>query len=244
MSAPSRQEERSDAFLLRAIDYRDADKIVTLLTEEHGKVGALARGARRSRKRFGGGLEPCHRLAVSFTFGRGELATLKEARVREAYPGLLTSLQRIQAAGRGLELVRRLCPEREPMPRLFEAVARYHAALAASDAPDDVALAFRARALALVGLAPGLDACGVSGAPCPPGQAALFDPERGTIVARAHGGGPLLVSGPTRALLKQAMGEGWTELEGWDDRARKQADELLLALLRAHVGEPRARRER
>src|SRR5262249_59649646 len=48
----------SEAILLGAVAYGDADRVVTLMTRSHGKVGAMARGARKSRNRFGGALGP------------------------------------------------------------------------------------------------------------------------------------------------------------------------------------------
>lgn len=59
-----RQVVASDALLLRASDYRDADRIVTLFTRELGKVSAIARAAKSSRRRFAGALEPDRKSVV------------------------------------------------------------------------------------------------------------------------------------------------------------------------------------
>jgi len=229
----SRQRQETEAYLLRSVDYRDADRILTLLTRDHGRVSALARSARRSRKRFGGSLEPFHLLRVGIRFGRGDLATLEDSTVVRDFPGVLKKLDRIRAAGRAFELLRKLLPESASEDRVFDAATRFLEVLAESDDPEQVELELLARTLALVGFAPELEVCAISGVRCPEGQAALFDPERGGIVSRAHGGGPFLLGGRARALLAAAMrGELGNE---WSSQAHQQAREALDAHLGAHV---------
>ena len=233
----SRKTERTQAFVLKATDYRDADRIITLLTRRFGRLSAIARSARRSRKRFGGRLEACMQLDVGLQFGRGDLATLTDANVLDAHLGILESLPRMRAAGAGLEPVRLVAPERAEDERLFDTLADYLAwveKLAGEDA-SSATLSFSARALALAGLTPGLDACGVTGRRCPEGQAALFDPVRGTIVSREAGGGPLLLSAPTRSALTVSLSGAWREAR-FDAPARKQAADALWSFVTAHVG--------
>jgi len=233
----SRKTERTEAFVLKATDYRDADRIVTLLTRRFGRMSAIARSARRSRKRFGGRLEPCMQLDVGLQLGRGDLATLTDANVLHAHLGILQALPRMRAAGAGLELVRLVAPDGAEDARLFATVADY-LALVESLVPDDASsatLAFSARALALAGLTPGLDECGVSGRRCPAGQSALFDPTRGTIVSQEAGGGPILLAGSTRAALTQSLSSDWREAR-FGSRERKEAAEALWAFVAAHMG--------
>ena len=59
------------AIVLRTVDYGESDRVVTLLTAERGKLAAFARGARASRRRFGGALEPFTLLAVEARERRG-----------------------------------------------------------------------------------------------------------------------------------------------------------------------------
>ena len=78
-----RSERRtSDALVLRLVDYRESDRIVTLFTQELGVLGAIARGARSSRRRFAGALEPYAIVRVELTQTRSELWTLEAARMR------------------------------------------------------------------------------------------------------------------------------------------------------------------
>ncbi len=227
--------EAAHAFLLRAIDYRDADRIVTLMTREHGRLGAIARGARRSRRRFAGTLEPCMKLRVELAFGRGELATLKESTVVRAFPKVLDRLDRIRAGGAALEFTRAIAPEREPEPDLFDSLEMFFEAIGESEDPGMQTLAFSAHALAIIGLTPGLERCGVSGQPCPAGRPALFDPTRGTIVSRLHGGGSVRLEATTRQALITCFGPAWAGVR-WTESGRTAAAEALTAFVDAHLG--------
>jgi DNA repair protein RecO (recombination protein O) len=237
-------ELRDEAFLLRAVDYRDHDRIVTLLTREHGAIGVMARGARRSRKRFGGALEPFQRLAITWKPGRG-LGTLAEAVVRRSHPALLGSLAKLRVAGEGTAFVRTLCAEGQAEPVVFDELDRFFAHLGAatetSGSPPEVrnvaalALAFRMRLLGLFGASPELEVCGVSGLPCPDDRPAYFDPTRGTLVSRRHGGGPFLLGASTRARLREAASEDWAEV-AFSTEELEEATPAIDAFVREHVG--------
>lgn len=184
----------------------ESDRIVTLLTDRHGRVGAIARGARASRRRFGGALEPFALLHVGLSFGAGELAWLSEARIVRAFPRLLGDFDAMREAGRVLELVRRIAPRRQAEPRLLDCVVSTFERL--ETGPDPTVYATAAlRAFAAVGTPPRLDRC-VACAKMPmAGQAALFDPKRGGLVCRRCGGGPLRLSAAARAWMT-AVSEG------------------------------------
>jgi len=223
------------AVLLRAVDYRDADRILTFYSRDRGRVAAIARGARRSRKRFGGALEPFCVVDLVFSEGRGDLATLKEATVTRAFPGVLTSLAGMREGGAALDLVRRITREDDAEPRLFDDVVALFEALGERErSPEDLRIAFTIRALGLVGMAPELEVCALSGVRCPPGQSAFFDPARGAIVRQALGGRGVLVSGPARASMIHAQGSDWATAR-FDERQRDDARRLLSAFLAAQL---------
>ena len=161
--------EVHDALLLRAVDYRDADRIVTLLTRDSGKRSAVARGARRSRKRFGGGLEPCCVVRVELGPSRGELWTLSRAAPLRVFPALVADLRKIALAGACLGFVREVTVVGEPVPALFDAIVRLFERLSEGPASGALLVAFEAHALGALGHAPLLDRCGRCGrAPAPP----------------------------------------------------------------------------
>ncbi|MBP7681913.1 MAG: DNA repair protein RecO, partial [Deltaproteobacteria bacterium] len=162
------------AVVLRVVDYRESDRIVTLFTEQHGKVSAMARAARRSQKRFAGGLESLCVVEVTLDPGRGELETLREARPVLPCLALLTSLPRIEAAGAGLELLRATLAERQPEPEVFALTVDFLLALDAGHPPATRLLQFQLDVLDLLGFSPELEQCGVCGKVAPEDRVALF----------------------------------------------------------------------
>ncbi len=201
-----------NAVVLRSVDFGEADRILTLLTDRHGRIAVIARGARRSQKRFAGALEPFAILEASVALGAGEVSRLAEARVLRAFPHLLGSLEAMREAGRTLELIRKVSPQREGEPRLLEAVERLFEELDARAARGvSVQGAYcrcALRALAIVGLAPRLSACVGCGLAPEPRQSALFDPQRGGIACRACGGGPIKLPARARQWMIACVGEG------------------------------------
>lgn len=221
--------------VLRSVDYGDADRILTLLTERWGRIAVMARGARRSQRRFAGALEPFAILEATVALGTGDVARLTEARLLRAFPRLLGSLAGMREAGRALELVRRVAPQREGEPRLLAVVERLFEELdtATPEAPAVGGAHARAavRALAVVGLAPRLDLCVGCGRAPETRQSALFDPVRGGIVCRACGGGPLKLSARARRWLSIAS----TDADPGPLQDRGEVEAVLEAFAERHA---------
>jgi DNA repair protein RecO (recombination protein O) len=186
------------AFVLRAVDLRESDRLLTLLTRDLGKVSAVARGVRASRKRFGGALEPFALVEVVLGRGRGRegLFSLSEASLIEAHAGLASDLERLGAAALVIELAREVIPDHEPDARLFDVVAEALGLLSRASGIATRALAISAalRVLACAGLALSASRCNACGRPVPPGRKAHFDPRRGGIVCTPCGAGPILLT--------------------------------------------------
>lgn len=232
------QTERTAAVLLRSIAYGESDRIVTLLTESRGKLALMARGARRSARRFSGALEPYTLIEAEIALGRGDVGRLAEARVIRVFPGVLADLTKMSVAASGLELVRESIGERdEPDPRLLPTVVRFFEIVERSSA-EEVAIAFEARLLAITGLSPNLESCGRCGRAAPVGKAALFDPVGGALSCRACGGGPMKLSGGLRATLLRAGGREWdaVALEPLSEVDRIAARRAMGAFLERHLG--------
>jgi DNA repair protein RecO (recombination protein O) len=224
---------RSPAVVLARVDYGEADRVVTLFTESHGKLAALARSARKSKRRFGAALEPFGVLEATFAPGRGSLASLREATCLRSFPRLIGRLPAMQAASSAIERARALLPERSPDARTFEAFVRLFEALEASEGVErDLAVAFELRVLGLSGLAPRLDACAVCGKPRG-GRGGAFAAAQGGLVCQADGGGPLVLSGSTLDAMQAALGARWTDVRfGADVDA---ADEAVSSFVDWHV---------
>jgi DNA repair protein RecO (recombination protein O) len=226
------------ALLVRRVAYGESDLILTLLTEQVGKVSALARGARRSQRRFGGALEPMHTLRVTLEERTtSELYVLREASIEQARSGLTSSLEALDAAGRALTWLARACVAKTPEPLAWAAIADFLDALDApsSERPPRLQLAeFGLRLLHALGWALDFEHCVRCGKTCEPGQAAFADAAQGGLVCRACGGARQRLDGPLRSRLAALMRAQHNALLEADVDA---ALSLVDSALRAHVGE-------
>ena len=230
MSARVRQ---SRALLLRSVDYRDADRVVTLLTEDFGKLSALARGARKSRRRFGGTLQPYVVFNAQLRAGRGELENLEHVSVDRSFLNILRSLDAIGAAGAALASIRERLPDHEPEREVFRAAVGFLEALDGGSPPTESLITLQIRMLARLGFAPTLDQCVGCGKAPPSESAAELDPALGGLVCRACGGGPTLLSAGARrrwVALESTVGFSG---ERWPDKERDQLRQAL-AMLDGH----------
>ncbi|MBR2980116.1 MAG: DNA repair protein RecO [Myxococcaceae bacterium] len=161
------------AILLSRVDFGESDRILTLLTEEKGKLSAFARGARKSRRRFAGVLEPFSLIQVSLRSSRGALHQLDEAALIDGFDGLRRDLGAMARAAYACELTREICRESAASAEFFSLLRAFLGGRA-----DSVELMrFELGALSLSGLRPSLDCCVVCGASG--GGEVRFDPEHG-----------------------------------------------------------------
>ncbi|MGH2923343.1 MAG: DNA repair protein RecO [Solirubrobacterales bacterium] len=153
---------KTEAVVLRSIRYGEADRIVHLYSATRGKIGAIAKGSRRPKSRFGGRLEPFFRLNLVLYEGRGELATVTGASTVEGHARLRGDGAALQAAGRGCDTLLRMFDTGDPNPAAYNLLCNYLGLLdedpgAASDA--GTALAFRLKLALAAGFAPELGSC-------------------------------------------------------------------------------------
>jgi DNA repair protein RecO (recombination protein O) len=175
-----------EALVLSTLDYGEADRLVTLLTRERGKLTAFAAGARKSRRRFAGALEPYMRLRVQLVETRGSTVRLDSADILAGYYSARADLSLIARALYAVELCRELTREHEPHPELFELLEGYLRRLDAKEAGPTSLLAFELAALAQAGLMPRFDTCALCGGS--PGERPRFDQSHGGAVCEACSG--------------------------------------------------------
>jgi DNA repair protein RecO (recombination protein O) len=242
----------TDAIVVRVVDYGESDRVATLLTRAVGKVSALARGARRSRKRFGGALEPFGAGQAVLSERRGELWALESFDARRGFPRLALDVAKVAHAAYLCELARELVPEHAPDERIFALVEEALSLLDGGEPHPSLLRAFELKLLDAVGLQPALDTCVSCGDAVPaagegePGRGELVDVRRGGVVCARCAAGEAsvrptarLVSGEARRALIAA---GRAPL----DRARaidwgagaEAARDLLQALLAEHLPRP------
>lgn len=234
-------EGRDVALLLRAVDYGEADRVVTFFTRGLGKVTAFARAARKSQKRFGGALEPFHRLAIRYRDRRGELVSLVSASVERARPGIPADLDRIARAAYVTELVAEATRERAPHPELFDLLDAGLEVLSSVELRGATAggwlAAFELKLLALAGYRPDLAAC----ADCGDAGAGRyrFVPDRGVLCCmRCAGGHGIAVSAGTVRLLEASLEHALDRLErfAFSPSQVDEARRLLGPFIRVQLG--------
>lgn len=201
---------RVDALVLRSIAYGEADAVVHLLVRGRGRVSAFARGARTSRKRFGGALEPFQRVEALLAEREGqELWALREARVVEGHGRLREDLHRIAHAGYAAELIHDLTRAGQPADGLFALLEDFLTRLESGAATSARLRALELLALEAAGFAPELAACARCGSAVPPGRAG-FDPDAGGILCPrcARASRSLALTHGARAALWQLRSGG------------------------------------
>jgi DNA repair protein RecO (recombination protein O) len=158
------RKTETEAIVLRLTDYGEADRIVSLFTLEQGKLQGIARGAKRSRKRFAGALEPFAHLKLQLQLHQGAgLANLLSADIVGIFPGIRGDLTKIGSAAYACELVERLTPDAEANPRLFRLLYCYLEVLdSAPPSPSDRRF-FSVNLLKILGYQPELEVRGLSG---------------------------------------------------------------------------------
>jgi DNA repair protein RecO (recombination protein O) len=231
----------SEALVVRTVDVGESDVIATLITEQAGKVSAVVRGARRGSRRIGGALEPVHTIAVLLDDRGAELTTWKEGRIVRTRPGVVGSLDALEAAGVGLRWARHSFPPRTPEPEGWRVLVELLDVLDAGQGSPRTELARAGlRMLAAVGYALDLERCVACGRPCPDDRPACIDPGRGGLVCRACGGASTVLPPDVRARARELAaapaGDGAGPVT---DAGRERAEAILRLVDRAmatHAG--------
>ena len=227
--------------LLSKVDYRESDWIVTLFTEQRGRVSAFARGARRSKKRFGGVLEPIHTLTLALDERpTSELMVLREASIEVPRIRLVARLETLEAAGRALGWVRDSTPPHHSEPLVYASITALLDRLndTGTDREPRLFLAeFGFHLLSALGFGIDFRGCVRCGRPCAEGRAATVDARKGGLVCRACGGASRRLEGAVRERFAHACDGAAGVLEPGDaDVALPLIDQAL----HAHMGvEPR-----
>lgn len=194
---------RDTAVVLRTYKLGESDRIVVLLTENHGKVRAVARGVRKTRSRFGGRLEPLSHVSLLLSKGR-DLDHVSQAESVESLRHLLDDLDVATQGLAMVEAIDQLAPDREPVPHLYRMLVGALRTLAAGRSPL-VVPAFYWKLLAVEGVRPELDVCVGCGEADDLVQLVAFDFDDGGMRCRGcRRGTP--VSAGALLLMRQILG--------------------------------------
>ena len=233
--------------MLRSIRYAEADRVLHLYSATHGRINAIAKGARRPRSRFGGRLEPFFRLDLVLYQGRGELATVTAAHTVDGYPSLRESGPALTAAARACDAVLRLLDAAEANQPAYNLLCRYLSLLDGSEegsgsypavpeldgaAGHATALAFRLKLALAAGFAPELASCarcgevdGLSG----------FSGAAGGVVCGACERDGFELSKDAHSFMVEALGSPLAAAPPGSARALRQAERAVSETLEHHA---------
>ena len=208
----------------------EADRIVTLMTEGHGRVRAVAKGIRRTTSKFGSRLEPTTHVAVQLYVGR-ELDTITQAETIAHMPNMRDDLHRFGRANVMLETVDQVSPEKEPNPPLYRMLVGALTELDTADAPLVLA-GFLLKLLALEGFQPQLDMCVACGTT---DDLVAFDIDDGGLRCRNDRRG-IALDPDAIALMRQMLGgELAVALREPPSAATAEAEAVAIGLVEHHI---------
>jgi DNA repair protein RecO (recombination protein O) len=225
---------KTEAIVLRSIRLGDADRVLHLYTPGRGRLGAVAKGARRMRSRLGGRLEPTARVRLVLHEGRGELCTVAQVDTLAAHAALRERRTSLERATEACEAVLRLLDVQESNPPAYNLLCNQLALLdaEAAAASRSRALAFRLKLLLAAGFAPELAGCASCGAREGLGA---FSPGAGGVVCAACEPGSFPLGEEAHAFLVEALARPLADAPTATDRALSQVDRAVAETAEYHA---------
>lgn len=228
---------KTEAVVLRSIRYGEADRIVHLYSAARGRIGAIAKGSRRPKSRFGGRLEPFFRLNLILHEGRGELFTVTSVSTVDGYPRLRASGPALAAAARACDAVLRLLDAAEPNQPAYNLLCRYLAMLddpsTGGQAADlSTALAFRLKLALAAGFSPELASCASCGEA---DHLTGFSGAAGGVVCAACEAGSFPLSPQAHRFMVEAIGKPLAEAPSAEGGDLHQAERAVNETLEYHA---------
>jgi DNA repair protein RecO (recombination protein O) len=226
---------RDEGVVLRTQKLGEADRIITLLTREHGRVRAVGKGVRRTKSKFGARLEPFSHVDLQLYVGRS-LDIVQQAESIAAYgDAVVGDYSRYTAGTAMLETAERLTvEEKEPAVQQFLLLVGGLRALAGGlHSPGLVLDAFLLRSLAVAGYAASFEDCARCGRP---GPHTWFNiAAGGAVCSTCRPPGSATPARETLTLLAALLTGDWEVADASDPRHRREASGLVAAYLQWHL---------
>jgi DNA repair protein RecO (recombination protein O) len=241
LSAMAGRTYKTEAIVLRSLRFSEADRILHLYTEEKGRLGAIAKGVRKTKSRFGARLEPLSHVELMLHEGAGELQTITGVELLRSHHATREDNYRLNIGLIGAEAMLRLFGEPERNERAFGALARFLDLLdetpraESRPATDPLALSFQLKLLWLAGYLPHLTSCVECGAT---GDLAAFSPRAGGAVCTVHGTGALRLSPEGIAGVERLLSTPLADAPAAElgERARRDALAVVTSTYEEHGG--------
>jgi DNA repair protein RecO (recombination protein O) len=201
--------EKASAIVIRTVEFSETSLVVTLFTREFGKIGALAKGARRLKGPFESALDLLCLCRIVFLHKSSDaLDLLTEAKLLRRFRPAGHDLSGLYAGYYVAELLGELTDEDDPHPELFDLADETLAALSSGESAAKWLVRFELGALRLLGQMPSLNACVECGTPVAlAGRVAFGQLDHGVLCAACRGGKQQVVmvsAGVLRAMTQLA----------------------------------------
>ncbi len=239
--AGRRRTYKTEAIVLRSIRFSEADRILHLYTADRGRIGAIAKGVRKTTSRFGGRLEPLSHVELMLHEGGGELQTITGVDLLRSHHEVRENGYRLNVGLIAAEAMLRLFGEPEANERAFGALARFLDLL--DDAPvadarhalDPLALSFQLKLLWLAGYLPHLTSCVECGSNA---ELIGFSARAGGAVCGEHARDALRLSPEGLAAVEQMLSTPLADAVGapFADRALRDALAVVMSSYEEHGG--------
>lgn len=235
---------KTRAVVIGSFDYGESDRILTFYTDGFGKVKGIAKGARRSRKRFVGNLEPASVIRLAFfNSEKSELVRVEEAGIEEGFFNLRGDIERFSEACYLLELVDVLTRPGQNPHGVFGLLVDFLRILDGGAVAGPVNRFFEIKLLSLAGYMPSLGVCVACGCVAAGGERekVFFSPEKGGALCGVCSAGCAelipMTQGTARFLeTAERMDAGKLSRLKPGEHFEKEAGELLDRFIRVHTG--------
>jgi len=226
--------------VLRSIRFGEADRVLHLYSREHGRLGAVAKGVRKTKSRFGARLEPLSHVALQYHQGSGELGTITGVDLLRPHARAREEPYRLGVALIGAEAMLRLFDEQQGNARAFEALTRFLDLVdgVVSRAPlrpavDPLALSFQLKLLWLAGYLPHVTGCAECGAV---DGLVGYSPSAGGAVCAGCANGAMRLAPDTLAGIEALLRAPLADAPALGQRAAREALAVITSSYEFHGG--------
>jgi DNA repair protein RecO (recombination protein O) len=181
-----REQFRTTGFVLRTLSYSESDLIVTFYSHDFGKLKGIAKGAKRSKKRFANVFEPFSLTNIIFTRkSRDTLAFIESCDIIDHYHAIRQDMEKTLMASYFIDLTDHFSPEGKKNEKIFQLLQDFLTMLSREKASDAVVRFFEIRLLKSAGFEPALEYCIVCKTPVTNGHSYYFHANEGGIKCSA-----------------------------------------------------------
>jgi len=232
----------SSAIILHHTDYGEADRIVTFLTPDHGRLKGFAKAARKSRKRFGVALEPLAEVQMHWVHrSSGDLVSLRDAELVKLHAGLRHDLETLTLASYGCELTEVLFDDSGAGVEVFQLLQAFLDHLDKHGFSVEARLLLELRMLSVSGYMPHLQHCAGCFGPLSAGPVSFSAVHNGSLCTACDAGrAAFKVDRMTLGTFGRILETPLTRFSGFKlgPQSRREGQALLNDALRCHLHRP------